>query len=231
MKLRLLALAATTATALAAASSASAVTYTINTVAGVHITDPLITDFNSDQAGNITDLASGYHFDQGTNGLAFTRDGGLGLWPNVSAPPPADNGVDGAYYETVLGNGGSATLTSDVGMNDFQFYMGSPDDFNGMSFTFVDSSNQAVTLNGAAIWGGAPQGNGDQSQGYTVSYHFDAPVKSVTFTSGNQNAFEFDKLAGGVPEPASWALMMLGFGGAGSILRSQRRRQAVAATA
>ncbi|HEX3367289.1 PEPxxWA-CTERM sorting domain-containing protein [Phenylobacterium sp.] len=231
MKLRLLALAATTATALAAASSASAVTYTINAVAGVNITDPLITDFNSDQAGNITDLATGYQFDQGGNGLAFTRDGGLGLLPNVSAPPPADNNVSGAYYETVLGNGGSATLTSDVGMNDFQFYMGSPDDFNGMSFTFVDTSNQAVTLNGQAIWGGNPQGNGDQSEGFTVSYHFDTAVKSITFTSGNQNAFEFDKLAGGVPEPASWALMMLGFGGAGSILRSKRRRQAVAATA
>jgi PEP-CTERM motif len=33
---------------------------------------------------------------------------------------------------------------------------------------------------------------------------------------------------GGVPEPASWALMILGFGGAGAALRS-RRRQAVAA--
>jgi hypothetical protein len=231
MKLRLLALAATTATALAAASSASAVTYTINTVSGVQITDPLITDFNSDQAGDITDLATGYHFDQGTNGLAFTRDGGLGLLPNVSAPPPADNGVDGAYYETVLGNGGSATLTSDVGMNDFQFYMGSPDNFNQVTFTFADGAAQPLVLQGSSIWGGSPAGNGDQSQGYTVSYHFDTAVTGVTFTSGTQNAFEFDKLAGGVPEPTSWALMMLGFGGAGSLLRSQRRRQAVAATA
>ena len=73
-------------------------------------------------------------------------------------------------------------------------------------------------------------GNGDQSQGFTVSYHFDAPVTAITFTS-SQNSFEFDKLAGGVPEPTSWALMILGFGGAGAVLRGQRRRQAVAATA
>ena len=32
-----------------------------------------------------------------------------------------------------------------------------------------------------------------------------------------------------VPEPASWALMILGFGGAGAALRAQRRRRAVAA--
>ena len=36
-----------------------------------------------------------------------------------------------------------------------------------------------------------------------------------------------DVTGGGVPEPASWALMILGFGGAGAVLR--RRRTAVAA--
>ncbi len=32
--------------------------------------------------------------------------------------------------------------------------------------------------------------------------------------------------AGSVPEPASWALMILGFGGVGALLRDKRRRQA-----
>jgi hypothetical protein len=31
-----------------------------------------------------------------------------------------------------------------------------------------------------------------------------------------------------VPEPASWALMLIGFGGAGAMLRARRRRDAVA---
>jgi hypothetical protein len=35
--------------------------------------------------------------------------------------------------------------------------------------------------------------------------------------------------AGGVPEPASWALMMLGFGGVGAILRRRARTAAIAA--
>ncbi len=34
---------------------------------------------------------------------------------------------------------------------------------------------------------------------------------------------------GGVPEPASWAMMLFGFGGLGSVLRSRRNRLSVAA--
>ena len=228
MKLRLLALAATAVTALAAASAASAATIAVTATPGVDITMPLITDFNSDESGAITDLAAGYTFSQ--DALAFTRDGNLGLASGVSAPPPADmNGPVGSFYETVEGNG-SATLTSDKGLTTFQFYMGSPDDYNSITFNFVDSSIDPITLSGAAIWGGSPQGNGDQSQGFTVNYTFSSQVKSVNFAS-SQNSFEFDKLAGGVPEPASWALMILGFGGAGAALRGQRRRQAAAAVA
>ena len=226
MKLRLLALAATAATALVA-SGASAATYTIHTLAGVHISEPLITDFNSTEGGALI-IAPGYTFDQGGNGLAFTRDGGLGLDSGVSAPPPADNLVPGAYYETVLGNGGQATLAAATGIYNFQFYMGSPDDYNRVVFTFADNATP-LTLQGSQIWGGSPDGNGDQSQGFTVSYHFSDAVTGVTFSSGTQNAFEFDKLAGGVPEPASWALMILGFGGVGATLRSRRRPMGVAA--
>ncbi|THD57887.1 PEPxxWA-CTERM sorting domain-containing protein [Phenylobacterium sp.] len=221
MKLRLLALAASAAVALAAASSASAADYAITTVAGDHVTDPLITDFNSNSSGAITDLAAGYTFNQGPGGLAFTRDGGLGLLSGVSAPPPADNGVSGAFYETVT-TGGAATLTAKTPLDYFQFYMGSPDDYNQIEFTFANPALSPLILTGTQIWGGSPDGNGDQSQGFTVSYHFDAPVSSVTFTSTG-NSFEFDKLAGSVPEPASWALMILGFGGAGAALRSRRR--------
>jgi PEP-CTERM motif len=223
MKLRLLALAATAVTALVA-TSASAADYSISTQSGVHISEPLITDFNSTDGGALQ-IAPGYSFNQGTDGNAFTRDGVSGLWGGMSAPPPADNGVAGANYETVL-TGGTATLTASTPMFDFQFYMGSPDEYNDMVFTFVDGTT--LPLTGNAIWGGNPPGNGDQTEGFTVSYHFDEGVKSVSFSSTG-NSFEFDKLAGGVPEPASWALMILGFGGAGAALRGQRRRQAVCA--
>jgi hypothetical protein len=240
MKMRNL-LAATAAISLFAtgAMAATGITsLTSYTGDSLHGGDTLITDFNSVggtatgpggaylQGGAITDLAPGFTFTQDT--LAYTRDGGAGLDSGVSAPPPLDNLVNGAYYETVKG-GGSATLTSDRGLKSFSFYMGSPDDYNHIKFTFVGLGGATTTLNGTDIWGGTPPGNGDQTFGTTVRYTFgpDA-VKSITFTS-DTNAFEFDKLAGtAVPEPASWAMMIMGFGLAGGLLRANRRKQALA---
>ena len=227
------------ASVLAMAGSASALEIIgVSATAGDTVTQHLITDFNSTggvlhagnlgvglQGGTIDDLAAGFTFTQDVN--AYTRDGVAGLDSGVSAPPPLDNGVAGAYYETVL-SGGSATLTSLRGLSSFSFYMGSPDDYNHASFTFYGAGG-SQTLNGTAIWGGTPPGNGDQSEGFTVTYTF-APdaVRSIEFTSTG-NSFEFDKLAGTeVPEPATWSMMIMGFGLAGGMMRAARRKQALA---
>jgi hypothetical protein len=66
-----------------------------------------------------------------------------------------------------------------------------------------------------------------------VGVNFGGTAKSVVF-GGSANFIGFDDITlgsatagGGVPEPASWALMIGGFGLAGATLR--RRRSAVAA--
>lgn len=110
----------------------------------------------------------------------------------------------------------------------FNFYMGSPDSYNFVTFNFIGGSQE---FEGDEIWGGnGVPGNGDRRNGFRVYYDFNgAKVTSITFESRGADAFEFDGMGGNIaaiPEPGTWALMIMGFGGAGAMLR---RRRVVAA--
>jgi hypothetical protein len=158
-----------------------------------------------------------------------------------SAPPPYDGpgaitaccqnsanySADPTRYASVqAGQTSTFSTVGDYYLTSFSFYMGSPDEYNHVTFNLVGGGSQ--TFDGNAIWGG-PVFGGDRTKGFRVYYDFGgAKVKSVTFSTESSNAFEFDGLAGsvGIPEPGTWALMILGFGGAGAALRTQRRRLA-----
>jgi hypothetical protein len=153
-------------------------------------------------------------------GTVNIYNGANGLQSGVAAPPPGDL----SNYVSVLG-GGSLTLTTPA-IKLLSLYMGSPDAYNSIRFNFSDNTSEL--LSGNQLAGGAF--GGDQSVGRRMTYTFGGKtVTSVVFASA-QNSFEFDNIAtiSAVPEPATWAMMIMGFGLAGSAVRSSRRKTAAA---
>ncbi len=188
------------AAALAGAASAAPV-ITVSTIdTPLPTGQMMIDDFDNS-------IANGFTFSP-----ANVRSGSLGLLSGVSAPPPGDL----TNYETVLG-GASATLTTPNGLHSISIFLGSPDDYN--SITFLGGTVGSLTLSGSGLFFPATAFGGDQTIGRRVSYNFGADTfSSVVFASGG-NSFEFDNIAGSVPEPSSWALMMVGVGALGFALR------------
>jgi hypothetical protein len=89
--------------------------------------------------------------------------------------------------------------------------------------TIIDDFGVAFTADGGYtvnVWGdGDLHGPGTSAYGITV------------LRDSNLLSTSFDGLSGGlVPEPSTWALMLLAFGGLGSTLRYRRGRQIVATT-
>ncbi len=156
-------------------------------------------------------------------GVSFTGpagiyDGSDGLISGIAAPPPGTT----SNYAAVLG-GGKIVLTTPQ-ISRLSLYMGSPDSYNNIRFNFLGGGHEDLT--GTQLAAGAF--NGDQSVGRRMTYDFGGQrVTSVEFTSGS-NSFEFDNIAtSAVPEPATWAMMIMGFGLAGSAMRQSRRKSAM----
>jgi len=96
---------------------------------------------------------------------------------------------------------------------------------NGITFVGAGNHFQSTTATSSNIGG------------YTTGWWFAADVQSSATSGINSNTFtvaardfcEVGVSCGpGVPEPTSWALMLMGFGGLGAVLRSTRRRARVA---
>ena len=164
------------------------------------------------------DGLQGAGYDLTLNGPAGIYNGADGLVSGVAAPPPGTT----SKYLSVLG-GGSAVLTTPE-ISALSIYMGSPDDFNKIRFNFAGGGFEELT--GAALSAGAF--GGDQSVGRRMTYSFNGQkVTSVEFSSSG-NSFEFDNISTAVPEPATWAMMITGFGLAGSAIRRRRQQTAMA---
>jgi len=168
------------------------------------------------------------------SGTAIIANNAAGTAAGISATPAGDT----TNYMSILG-GRSETLTFSGTQNRFGLYWGSIDSYNSVAFYSGNSATPFLTLFGNTLNAVPALGfNGNQSSGLTNAYvtftglSFD---KIVLASSGY--SFEFDNISygsnlnnvGPVPEPSTWAMMLLGFAGIGFAYR--RRRSRLSATA
>jgi hypothetical protein len=146
------------------------------------------------------------------SGIVMNNGGGgsLGLY--------AEPYNDTTNYMAVL-SGQSETVVYGKTYSELGLYWGSIDTYNVLTL-FNGVSSVVVPV--------PPVANGDQfasdSNRYFVISGFD--FNKAVFSS-NGNSFEFDNVAvGGVPEPSTWAMLLLGFAGLGFAgYRRTKRRQ------
>ena len=190
------------------ASAAGAMTIVASTNgpdSGIPVGQHLITDFNT-AAG----LSGAYQLETGSVSGQF-------------AAPFQDT----TQYLVVLG-GHTATLAISPALKALSYYWGSIDDYNTVSF--FSGSTLVASYTGAQI----PAAPADGSQGNPlnnrrVTFNFGGvPITSVNFAS-SQNSFELDTVSGAVPEPATWALLIVGMGVTGAAMRRRRGATVVAA--
>lgn len=143
---------------------------------------------------------------------------------NIRAQP---FGSTGNYWTVGPADGavGIMDLSSFGDISNVNFLWGSVDAFNFIDFLDGDD-NVIATFSGSDIFNPA---NGDQNNPnlnpvvrFTVTGEHVTSLTSLRLRS-NQNAFETDNFAiNAVPEPATWAMMLLGFGAIGFGMRRRR---------
>lgn len=141
---------------------------------------------------------------------------------NGNGAPPANSFPSGTSYLSVLGNG-YVTYTFAAPVAAFQFDWGSIDTYN----TLVVGGSNPITIIPGVNFHNPANGNQAWSQTngrFTVFGTAGETFTSVTFRSST-NSFEVDNLAvRAVPEPTTWAMMLLGVGMIGFALRGRRKQ-------
>lgn len=121
----------------------------------------------------------------------------------------------------VRGSDGSATLAVNSLVSSFSFDWGSVDTYNSINI-FTSTGN--YTVSGSDL----PPANGNRNDfgtnfRFTAQFDVATELQAIEFVS-TRNSFEFDNVSiAAVPEPATWAFMIFGFGAIGGAMRRQKK--------
>jgi hypothetical protein len=127
---------------------------------------------------------------------------------------------DATNYMAVLG-GGSEEIAYSSLMNSFGLYWGSVDTYNSLAFYNGDTLVATITGVDVAPTTNANGGQTDYaSNGYVLISAL--PLFDRVVAASSSNSFEFDNVVAGgvtlstaVPEPSTWAMLLIGFSGLG----------------
>jgi hypothetical protein len=210
MKIRLIAAVAACTVAGGVAQAATSISY-VGYGTALSAGETLVTDFSNPNV-----LPPGFTL-AGTAAF-LTGTSSVGAAPATSAAtrdPGQYLSVEAGQYETLAA----------PQIDDLSLYIGSVDGYNTLTFSLKDGSTQVYT--GTQLASLVPTNpDGDQQSKQTngrYTFKFDTPVTQIRFDSSS-NSFEIADVAAvvpsGVPEPATWAMMLVGFGLLGAVLRA-----------
>lgn len=192
---------------------------------------------------------SALFFASGANAADYVLD----LSGDMANFTPGSFLFEGAFYETgVLELTGFApfmladgdTITANVTVTGGAFSLPVRDAmFFGLNFSDIPGGAQpeTATSTGTFSFGGGPDiGAGCGNCTSLIAFQSNAPLSFTglaafgSFSLGepyaiNSISISYQVNDSAAPEPATWALMLIGFGGAGTILRRRRRAGSYAA--
>jgi hypothetical protein len=209
------------AAVIAPASQANATTVTFDSFGGsfplyeVPPGETLYTDFSSGLPSGATGDGSLY---------------GPNYWVNcfgancVAAPDTPSSLTPGQFFAVLPGQ--SETFSFGHAVKDVAIYIGSLDDENSLTINYTDGTTKtysgddlaAVSGQSTPIPGGDSTIFGPQTDGRWVFTDTSLDITGITVSNGSSissNSFEIAQITTSVPEPATWAMMLLGFAGLG----------------